>query len=129
MNAPLEYLAGILDTHGAIIMRTDKGYTFPIVRIGGRKEMLQLFADQFGGSVTCVPSRPNWMWTKQGIEAKRVLTQMRPYMRLRLEEVDVCLAWIARNPKKAAGPASREQKKRMTRDAAPAAIVWPGVHL
>lgn len=108
----LSYLAGVLDTNGAITMRTERGYTFPILRIGGKIEMLNLFAERFGGSVTRVPSRPNGSWTKQGIECKRVLGELRPHMILRLVEVDRCLAWVAMHPQKAAGPRKREERRR-----------------
>ncbi len=105
----LSYLAGVLDSSGSIRLHTVNGYTFPLVRICGDARVLEKFAETFGNFVTTAPSRPNAMWTKQGAEAKRVLNLLRPYMQVRLDEVDLCLACELREPKRGKGSRSKQQ--------------------
>lgn len=105
------YLAAIVDTHGAITMRTWRGYRFPMLRICGKREMLELLSARFGGLVTSVPSRPNYCWTKQGTEAVRVLELLRPMMRIRVREADELLAWKPTQPLKVNGPRARDARK------------------
>lgn len=111
MTVSIEYLAGVLDVNGYMTIRTSRGYSFPLIRLGGEKKMLELFSERFGGHVGSVPSRPNFFWTKQGIGAQEVLIQLRPYMTLRAELVDQMLSWKPENPKKANGPKARVAQK------------------
>lgn len=112
MSPSIDYLAGILDTGGHLSMRTCRGYTYPVIRLGGKSPMLELFAERFGGTVCSVPSRPNFFWCRQATACQAVLRELRPRMRFRLEEIDELLAWRPENRLKANGSIVREARRR-----------------
>lgn len=130
MTASLHYLAGVLDTNGTIIMRTSKGYTWPVMRVDGPRELLEMFADRFGGAVGKVPSRRSPYWIKQGSECQRVLREMLPFMILRQDVVRKILEWKSKEPQKAAGPRNRVAKQRAAKGPPPVPLAgWINPYL
>ena len=101
-NEPsLEYLAGAADAGCFIRLRHHGRVDCPVFRIGGKKPLLEQFAARFGGEVRRVATRPNWYWECQGVRFIEVMSQLRPFMVARAEDVDECLAWRPQRKKKA----------------------------
>lgn len=132
MTANLHYLAGVLDSKGTVMMRTSKskGYTWPLLRVDGPRELLEMFVERFGGSITKQPSRPSPMWIKQGCECQRVLRELLPFMILRQNAVRKILEWQSKQPAKAKGPANRVANKRAAMGLPPIPLAgWMNPHL
>ncbi len=98
----LEYLAGVIDVNGSLVVtkRADRSGPKVLILIQHRQRVLpDLFAERFGGAVTWARTSAGerWVWQKQGKSAQAVLAQLRPLMRIRMQEADRILGLGLKN--------------------------------
>lgn len=99
----LAWLAGFFDGEGCVSI-------FKIPRLEGKyieykmtvsisqkdKRPLEAIRGWFGGNVTLNQSSGVWKWTRSAQQARIFLEAVRPYLKLKHEQVDVALAFQER---------------------------------
>lgn len=125
MTTSLEYLAGILDVSGALVVTHRKDTPGPRVYVLIRsrdRRWPEMFAAQFGGAVyQCGEDGQCWGWVRQGRNCQAVLHTLRPFIRLRTLEFDRILSMQLRGRGAQPGvPRSRRTKRCVGADFAAA---------
>lgn len=86
------YAAGFFDADGHVRTSDQAGYTYVQVTIAQRHPgLMSLFEDKWGGS-RYYAKDDCCFWRISGDDAKRFLTSISPYVKLKHEEVAIALA-------------------------------------
>lgn len=93
--ADMGYLAGVIDSDGSISIGRCKGVFQERITIGQKqKQAIDLAKQYFGGYVHAHGSPPRtrmWYWEVRGTSAKRVLTVIRPFLRIKARQADIAM--------------------------------------
>lgn len=105
------YVAGILDGEGCISIRAnDRGDLLPSVEITmSEKDLLELFAEQYGGEVK--PVRAYWTWRRYGQNGRTILRDALPYLTIKRRRTELVLEFLEQHSK-GSGPPSAERTIR-----------------
>lgn len=94
MTPSLDYLAGILDVRGQLIIQDDgQGRRIPVMEVRSNEpELLQILADALGGKVTYYPARRWYYWKRTSLKCQEVLRLLRPFLIVRAAQADRMLS-------------------------------------
>jgi len=98
--ASLEYLAGYFDGEGCVCVSAGshgaKSLYLLITIQTGDPEIVQLFAEQFGGTCKAIANKPNasrqqYRWAIYGVKAQNALRQLLPFLIGKREVAELAL--------------------------------------
>jgi len=96
----IAYVAGLIDGEGCIHLGTRNGTYRARVTVGMTEVALPLLRElheQWEGSIYCSRQPTErwagaWVWTVQGLPARRLLVELRPHLRLKQKQATLALA-------------------------------------
>lgn len=98
LEADKVYYAGFFDGEGHCNIRNNKapnGKIYPILHVSiGQKNRkpLDYLASIFGGNIYLYEAKAFHQWSIVGTRAKKFLIQVRPYLKVRCDQVDTAMA-------------------------------------